>query len=114
MLTLQSDAPTRLDRSRYRLRPILFDVATAHRDGLVVYDADGTATLHHPEVAARNGGVAVRVPLDRQRPLVLSCLIDLGKALSSTSNSPRLEDGSTLREAYEREYAAYVELAVAA
>jgi hypothetical protein len=61
--------------------------------------------LSHPEL----DGPTV-VPTDHQYPLVFPTLLALDKALSSSSNSPRLRSGKTLREAFDDEYQGYLKL----
>jgi hypothetical protein len=94
-----------LPRSNYLWRPLLLEAAAAHRTRQIAYDSDGTVRLSHPEI----DGPTV-IPTDHQYPLVLPTLLALDKALSSSSNSPRLRSGQTLREAFDTEYQAYLKL----
>lgn len=92
------------DRSQYRWRPLLLAAARAHREAAVSYDDAGNATLQHPALPA-----SVRIPPERQYPCVLPTLLALDKALSTTSNSPRLSSGLSLREAFDHQYREYLE-----
>ncbi len=96
------------DRSLYPWRPLVLDAATAHRSGELCYEADGTVRLRC--TALGEPGESVRITPDHQYPCVLPTFLALDKALSSTSNSPRLRSGKTLREAFELEYRGYLEL----
>jgi hypothetical protein len=93
--------------SGYSRQPILLDACTAHERGFVTYDWDTQVTLRSPEILERTGHDRVLVPPSRQYPLVRATFDDLGKAISSLANSPELEDGRTLRQAYEAELAHY-------
>lgn len=90
----------------YELKPLVLDASAAHAEGAVTYAPDGTVTLRPPGPR----GAEVRVPPERQVPIVRATFDDLNKALSRLSTSPRLEDGRTLRERYDEELAAYEEL----
>lgn len=92
------------DRSQYRWRPLILDAGAAHREGAVVYDSDGNVTLQHHLLPA-----PIRIPPSKQYPCILPTLLALDKALTTTSNSPRLRSGLTLREAFDAEYATYLQ-----
>ncbi len=81
------------------------DAREAHCCGKVVYSARGEVTLHDDRLP----GPVTIVP-EQQYPCVLPTLLALDKALSGSSNSPRLRSGTTLREAFDTEYRAYLEL----
>lgn len=101
----------------YARQPILLDAATAHTSRFVTYASDTSVTLQFPELSARTGSERAVVPPCRQYPMVRATFDDLGKAISSLSNSPELEGGKTLRQAYEAEvhrYEALVESAAGA
>jgi hypothetical protein len=92
------------DRSKYRWRPLLADAKRAHREQTIRYGADGCVSLSHPELPS-----AVHIPPTQQYPCILPTLLALDKALSGSSNSPRLRSGLSLREAFDAEYASYLE-----
>lgn len=106
-------SPAASESSEYSLKPILFEAAAAHREGFVEYEDDGTVICRHPALAAR-GAAEVRIPPSRQFPAIRATFDALNKALSSMSNSPALEDGRTLRQAYDDEVARYDDLVAAA
>ncbi|HVZ34833.1 MAG TPA: hypothetical protein VG963_20540 [Polyangiaceae bacterium] len=93
-------------RSRYAWRPLLLEAGAAHRSGQVSYAPDGTVRFCHSELRE-----PALVPTEHQYPLVFPTLLALDKALSNSSNSPRLRNGSTLREAFDGEYRRYLSLA---
>lgn len=90
------------------LHPLLLDATAAHRSGAVSYDLDGTLLLQHPSVGS------LQIPPTRQFPCVRATFDDLNKSLSRLANSPRTDEGTTLRENYENEVAHYERLAAAA
>lgn len=98
----------------YSLRPIVFDAAEAHRDGLIEYEADGTVVCRHPELRRRGRGEEMRIPTARQYPAVRATLDDLNKVLSRLANSPLIDGSRTLRQLYDEELARYEELSAAA
>jgi molybdopterin/thiamine biosynthesis adenylyltransferase len=89
---------------RYSLQPVVIPASIAHLQGTVAYADSGEATLQH---GSFNGGAPVRIPADRQFPLIFATFMDLSKALSSTANSPKLSDGRSLREQFDEEFAGY-------
>jgi hypothetical protein len=91
-------------RSEYAWRPIVMDVAEAHRSGSVRYAASGDVTLCHEALSQ-----PVSITTEHQYPCVLPTFLALDKALSSSSNSPRLRSGSTLRESFDVEYRSYLQ-----
>ncbi len=90
-----------MTRPTHSLRPLLLDVATAHRERTLTYAADGTALLRLAELPE-----ASFAP-HHQFPAIRATFDDLNKALSSLANSPRLEGGRTLRQVYEEEFEHY-------
>ena len=107
------DSPA-TDHRAHGLRPILLDAAEAHHHGLITYAPDGTVTLRSPEVARRTGQDVVVVPPERQYPAVRATLDDLNKAVSARANSPRMEGGLSLRQAYDAELERYEALSAEA
>lgn len=97
------------DRSLYAWRPLLLDAAEAHRTGRLSYDSSGTARLALAGIER-----PLQIPADRQYPCVFPTLLALDKALSSSSNSPRLRSGQSLREAFDAEHGRYLQLLGAA
>ncbi len=92
---------------RYRLQPIVISVQVAHEQKHVTYQPSGVVTFSHPELTARGGANAIDIPLEKQFPIAFATLTDLGKALSSSANSPML-DGKSLREEYDFEFQNYL------
>ncbi|MEY4548339.1 MAG: hypothetical protein RL685_4534, partial [Pseudomonadota bacterium] len=87
------------NRSLYTWRPLVLDAATAHQTGAIRYEADGTAWLTCEEL-----GESVRIAPAQQYPCTFPTFLALDKSLSSSSNSPRLRSGRTLRETFDIEY----------
>ena len=98
-----------VDRSQYAWRPLLLDAAQAHETGQVSYDSEGFARL-----TGTQWSEALRISPQQQYPCAFPTLLSLDKALSSSSNSPRLRSGQTLREAFDAEHRHYLELLGAA
>lgn len=96
-----------LDRRAHALRPWLLDAAEAHENGWVRYESDSSALIDCDIRLPGRGQTRRRVGPDRQYPLIRATFDDLNKALSSLSNSPRAEDGKTLRAVYDEEVARY-------
>ena len=86
-------------------RPVLLDAAQAHQSGQVTYGADGTARLACAKLSNERF-----IPPLQQYPCAFPTLLALDKALSSSSNSPRLRSGRTLREAFDAEHGHYLDL----
>ncbi|MES2641015.1 MAG: ThiF family adenylyltransferase [Myxococcota bacterium] len=102
-----------IDLRHHAHRPILFDAAEAHREA-IRYEPDGTVILRSPEVTRRTGKDQIVVPPERQYPAVRATFDDLNKAISSRANSPRMEDGRTLRQVYDAELEHYEALTAVA
>lgn len=83
------------------LRPLVLDAAYAHRESIVRYAEDGTATLRHESVGE------LVLDLYHQVPCIRATFDDLNKSLSRMANSPLLPGGRTLRDAYDQAYAEY-------
>ncbi len=94
----------------FSLQPILFSARTAHSLGQVVYQNDGTVELYHPRLEKLGHTLPVRIPIERQYPLVRTTFDDLNKAVSQFANSPPIEKGMTLRQLYDRELEHYENL----
>lgn len=92
------------NRSKYRWRPLLLEAGRAHHDRSVVYGPDGSVSFSHPALPT-----AAHISPAQQYPCILPTLLSLDKALSGSSNSPRLRSGLTLRESFDREYSSYLE-----
>lgn len=92
---------------RHPLQPLVLPAEIAHTEGSVRYSADGVATFRHPHLLEAVGKEEVSVGPERQFPAIMASFADLSKALSSHSNSPRLEGGSTLREDFDAEFERY-------
>lgn len=93
----------RFDRASHPLRPLLLDAREAHSTRAIEYDAQGNVSLRHPSLAG-----AVQIPSRQQFPCILPTFLALDKALSTASNSPRVEGGLSLRETFDAEYSAYL------
>lgn len=83
----------------------MLDAGQAHRSGQVSYASDGTVRLACGEL-----NEPVLIAPAHQYPCVLPTLLALDKALSGSSNSPRLRSGQTLRGAFDAEQRNYLEL----
>jgi hypothetical protein len=83
----------------------LLDATQAHHERQISYDSAGNVRLCHPEL-----GAATLISPAQQYPCAFPTLLSLDKALSSSSNSPRLHSGKTLREAFDAEHQRYLEL----
>lgn len=95
--------------AQHSLRPILLSVAEAHRKRYIQYDTGSVATLSCPELTQRLGVDSAVVPPEKQFPLTFATLTDLGKALSSSANSP-VRDGTSLRQRFDTAFAEYLQL----
>jgi hypothetical protein len=95
------------DRRAHSLRPLRLDAAEAHTTGWVRYERDTTAVVECESLTTATGTSSMRFSAARQYPAVRATLDDLNKALSSLANSPRAEDGKTLRELYDQEVERY-------
>lgn len=71
---------------------------------MVSYLDDGTVILEHEATGK------LPIPPGRQIPCIRATFDDLNKALSRLANSPRLEGGKTLRDAYDEAAAHYEDL----
>lgn len=100
------------DLRRYALRPLRFDVVAAHAERVVTYEEDGTAIIRAPALAELGKPQEARVPACRQFSLVRATFDDLNKALTRLASSPRLADGTSLRDRYDAELARYEERVV--
>lgn len=109
-MTLAAPQPPAMDRRAHSMRPVLLDAATAHAAGWIRYDADATAVVCCEALTSATGAPAMSFPAARQYPAVRATLDDLNKALSSLANSPRAENGRTLRELYDEEVERYESL----
>lgn len=82
----------------------MIDAREAHQSGRITYTDSGHVKLRDerlPDVA--------EISPERQYPCILPTLLALDKALSGRSNSPVLRSGATLRQAFDKEYQAYLE-----
>jgi hypothetical protein len=109
-----ASTPSTEDLREYGLRPVLIDAAAAHRENMVVYDADGVATVCAAALERYGQAPTMTFRPDRQFPCVRATLDDLNKALSRLANSPRVEGEQSLREAFEVELERYETLAAEA
>lgn len=98
------------DRRAHSLRPLRLAAAEAHEKGWVRYEDDATAVVEWEGLTPMTGKSSARFPTNRQYPAARATLDDLNKALSSLANSPRADDGKTLRELYEAEVDHYERL----
>ena len=98
------------DRRAHSLRPLRLPAAEAHANGWVRYEDDATAVVDWDGLRPVTGKSTMRFPTNRQYPAARATLDDLNKALSSLANSPRADDGKTLRELYEAEVDQYERL----
>ena len=102
-----SPAPGTADRRAHALRPLRLDAATAHDNRWVSYERDATAVVECDALTRATGKTSIRIGADRQYPAVRATFDDLNKSLSSLANSPRADDGKTLRELYDAEVERY-------
>ena len=102
------------DRRAHSLRPLNLAAAEAHAKGWVRYEDDATAVVEWDGLTPLTGKSTARFPANRQYPAARATLDDLNKALSSLSNSPRADEGKTLRELYDAEVDHYEGLVTAA
>lgn len=93
-----------VDTRRYGLQPLVFSAELAHANGVVTYSTNGDVLLRHETIGTKEG---LRISASQQFPLVFASFMDLSKALSSTANSPKLADGRSLREQFDREFSSY-------
>jgi hypothetical protein len=100
--------------SDYSLRPLSVDAGLAHREGIVRYTHDGTAVFSHGGLVRYGLDPALHIAAVHQYPAIAATFMDLNKALSGLSNSPRLADGSSLRQRFDEELARYMDLVEAA
>ncbi len=98
------------DRRAHSLRPVTLPAAEAHARGWVRYEDDATAVVEWDGLALVTGTSTARFPTNRQYPAARATLDDLNKALSSLANSPRADEGKTLRELYDAEVDHYEKL----
>ncbi|MBI2406549.1 MAG: ThiF family adenylyltransferase [Candidatus Harrisonbacteria bacterium] len=82
------------------MKPLLFEATEAHRNGTVRFREDGTAELR----AA--GGPRV-IPRTHQYDVTQATIFGLNERLTSSATSPRLPDGTTLRDAFNAEWERY-------
>lgn len=108
-MTVESASPPH-DRRAHALRPLCIDAATAHSAGWVRYEADAAAVVACDALTGVTGKSMMTFPPDRQYPAVRATFDDLNKALSSLANSPRADDGKTLRQLYDEEVERYERL----
>ena len=94
-------------KTLHALQPLVFSATEAHQTSVIQYDETGAVTLTHPALQASVGADSVQIPLEKQFPLAFATLADLGKALSSSANSPMLE-GKSLRDEYDAEFQSYL------
>ncbi len=95
-------------------KPILIDATTAHTSGTVVYEHDGTVLLKDDRLHALLGVKEVRIPTQHQYSCIFPTFIDLNKSLSRLSNSPLTQDGKSIREKFDEEFAHYRDLVTTA
>ncbi|MGE5041412.1 MAG: ThiF family adenylyltransferase [Candidatus Levyibacteriota bacterium] len=87
--------------------PKLFDVRSALESGMITYRPDnGYAFLRAPEMT---GVKVLPISPERQVTVTGATYEGLVSTLSRTSNSPKMEDGKTLKEFVDTEYEKYGE-----
>ena len=95
------------NRRNHSLRPIVIDATAAHRSGAIGYHANGTVTLAHPSHELLSLPKKLEITAERQFPAIRATFDDLNKPLSRLANSPLVDGGCSLRQAYEEEVERY-------
>jgi len=89
---------------------LLMPAKTAHAEGVVRYQADGTVLFSHPGLKGAGLPAEISISPDHQFSGIRATFDDLNKSISRLANSPVFQDGKTLRKAYEEEASVYEEL----
>ncbi len=91
-------------QQRLSLKPIIIEVESAHRDGVVVYDGAGNAHINI------SSDFAATVPPEKQFDLTQATIFGLNERLTMAATSPVLSaNGKTLREEFNEEWAVYAQ-----
>ena len=99
-LLTESEVEAGNERTQYPGKPILFDAARAHREGLVTYQEDGSLIIQ-PELIGESEPKVI--PPERQKPGVeVVTMMDVAEPLSRVTRPPVLPEGSPLRIQFEK------------
>ncbi len=87
---------------RLKFKPIIWEAEQAHKDGAVIYNADGSAELKF------SANKKVTVPPEKQFDLTQATIFGLNERLTMSATSPVIgEAGKTLRDEFNLEWEKY-------
>lgn len=93
-----------MSNQRLFAKPLILDAEEAHKNGVIVYDNDNSASLK------LSSGKVVVIPPDKQFDLTQATIFGLNERLTMAATSPVIDkDGQTLREKFNTEWEKYSE-----
>lgn len=89
-----------MSANRLKLKPMIWEAETAHKNGVVSFGADGAAII-------KLDGQNLTVPLEKQFDVTQATIFGLNERLTMAATSPVMSNGQTLREQFNLEWEKY-------